>query len=222
MSRDVCAAVAHSLRGEYAHIGDAVREIAVLAQDSEEIRDECEAIRRSVEHSKLALRRLLDYVDVGQPIFEQVSLVDVVKRAEVLAAPRIKSHTSLSISVDQDAGTAIVLGNEEQLLEVVFEIANNAGKALSGTGGSIEVGVETTDTEVLVTVKDNGPGFPEDLSGAILEQPVRSRGKGLGIGLYLSRRIARDLGGDLTVENAPEGGALVTLRLPRAKNLGVE
>jgi C4-dicarboxylate-specific signal transduction histidine kinase len=68
-----------------------------------------------------------------------------------------------------------------------------------------------------VTVRDHGPGFPEDL---LADGPQRfrtgtpERGRGHGLGLTIALGQARVIGAELSFANSPDGGAVATLRLP--------
>jgi DNA-binding response OmpR family regulator len=63
----ICGAVAHSLKGEFVHIGQSLRGLRELAGNSSDIQEECDMIARSIQYSQILLRRLLDYLDTGQP-----------------------------------------------------------------------------------------------------------------------------------------------------------
>ena len=80
------------------------------------------------------------------------------------------------------------------------------------------------DDRVFVTVQDSGPGVPEEIRERIFQPNFTTKEQanhfGLGIGLSISREILADYGGDLTVENAPEGGAVFRVELPAAENSG--
>ena len=69
-----------------------------------------------------------------------------------------------------------------------------------------------------IAVRDNGPGIPDHQLPRLFEPffTTKESGKGLGLGLVISIGIARELGGDLTAANRPEGGAEFVLRLQQA------
>ncbi len=78
-----------------------------------------------------------------------------------------------------------------------------------------------TDDEVVITIHDAGPGIPEDKLEAVFAPFFRldaSRSRytgGIGLGLSIARDMARKQGGDITLKNAPEGGLVTTLVLPK-------
>ena len=67
---------------------------------------------------------------------------------------------------------------------------------------------------ITITVADNGPGIPDDLGDRIFDPYVSTKDTGIGLGLAICRRIVQSHGGQITASNAPEGGAVFTVRLP--------
>lgn len=73
---------------------------------------------------------------------------------------------------------------------------------------------EVEDGNLILEVRDDGPGFPEDLLD-LVGQPFRTgRESGTGLGLAMVRRLASDLGGSLSITNLVPEGASVVLTLP--------
>lgn len=97
-------------------------------------------------------------------------------------------------------------------------LGNVIDNAIRYAGGA-EVTCRRGDGAVIVSVRDHGPGMPEDLIAHAFEPFVRGRGQegtlGTGIGLTIAQAQARATGGELTITNHPEGGLLVELRLAR-------
>ena len=90
-------------------------------------------------------------------------------------------------------------------------------------GGSARVSLAVEPETYAVIIEDRGPGIPEDKLEAVFQPFVRletSRSGdtgGFGLGLTIARTIARENGGDITLENRKEGGLRATLRLPGVK-----
>jgi len=88
-------------------------------------------------------------------------------------------------------------------------------------GGEAEIDVRDSDEMVTVTISDHGPGIGEEDMEKVFEPFFRlesSRGRhsgGTGLGLGIARNIARAHGGDLVLENRPEGGLIAVLTMPR-------
>ncbi|WP_030210346.1 HAMP domain-containing sensor histidine kinase, partial [Streptomyces sp. NRRL S-87] len=124
-------------------------------------------------------------------------------------------------AVELDAERGIVVRLDPRRLDVI--LANLIGNALKHGGSPVRVSVRTETGEqgdtLVIAVKDNGPGIPEDVLPHVFDRfykasASRPRSDGSGLGLSIAMENAHIHGGDITAENAPEGGALFTLRLP--------
>jgi len=88
-------------------------------------------------------------------------------------------------------------------------------------GGSASIVIGETDSDVVITIQDSGPGIPEDQLESVFAPFYRldaSRNRnhgGVGLGLSIARDMARKQGGDIVLKNVQGGGLLATLRLPK-------
>jgi len=106
--------------------------------------------------------------------------------------------------------------DSEQLQKVITNLVLNADEAMDGQG-TIRVGSAVEDGAALLTVSDDGPGMAAEFVERSLFQPFKStKPKGLGIGLYQSRRIVEAHGGRIEVESAPGRGSTFRVLLPLA------
>ncbi|MGF1427413.1 sensor histidine kinase [Kitasatospora sp. LaBMicrA B282] len=125
-------------------------------------------------------------------------------------------------AVEVDAPRGVLAVVDPRRLDVVF--ANLIGNALKHGGSPVRVQVTqgtgpTGAGEVVVRVKDSGPGIPEDVLPHVFDRffkadKGRARSEGSGLGLSIAMANAQIHGGTITAANAPEGGAVFTLRLP--------
>lgn len=115
-------------------------------------------------------------------------------------------------------GRVMVRSYREPLLLGLQTLFDNACRY----GEAAEVAVEAERGEVFVTIRDHGPGIPAEHFGDVLSPFFRldeARGRttsGFGLGIPTAHRLLRRFGGDLTFANAPEGGLVVRVRVPRA------
>jgi signal transduction histidine kinase len=96
-------------------------------------------------------------------------------------------------------------------------LANLVGNALKFTGqGRVDLEAGASGTELLLSVRDTGPGIPEAEQEAIFEEfrQAQEDVRGTGLGLAISRRLARAMGGDITVSSEPGNGSVFDVRLP--------
>lgn len=111
---------------------------------------------------------------------------------------------------------ATVVGDVDQLRQVLVNLVLNAGQALE-RGGHVRVGVESAPDANTVVIADDGPGIPADLRERVFEPFFTTRHRGTGLGLATARRIVEAHGGTLAFVEPPPGqpGAVARMRLPR-------
>jgi PAS domain S-box-containing protein len=115
-----------------------------------------------------------------------------------------------------------VRADPEKLRQILLNLLSNALK-FTHAGGTVRVECVASDDETYVRVRDSGIGIPAAMLDEIFDPFVQvNRGfdapaDGVGLGLAISRNLARAMGGDLSVTSALGGGSTFELRLPRAR-----
>ncbi len=101
-----------------------------------------------------------------------------------------------------------VRADESRLCQVLLNLLKNAAEALHDTAAAqVRVEVEESGRFVVISVRDNGPGVPEDAVDRLFEPYFTTRATGTGLGLPLSRRFIEEMGGRLEVAAHGSGGA---------------
>jgi signal transduction histidine kinase len=98
--------------------------------------------------------------------------------------------------------------------EILRNLITNATQA-TPDGGSINVSIEDRGAELAIHVDDQGPGFDDAVKAHLFEPWFTTKSEGVGLGLMLARKAARQHGGELSAQNRDGGGARFTLVLPR-------
>ena len=116
---------------------------------------------------------------------------------------------------DNDENIPEIPCDPKRLRQVFLNILDNAAKH-GGEGKKIEASICTDKDFVVMQIRDHGPGIPEDELPLVKKKFYKgsSKARGTGIGLAVSDEIIQMHNGQLTLENAPEGGTVVTVRLP--------
>lgn len=106
-----------------------------------------------------------------------------------------------------------------RLRQLLHNVIKNASEAMTGQPGaqlvvSTQCLEEAEQPFVELRIRDNGPGFPEEMHGQIFEPYVTTKHKGTGLGLAIVKKIVEEHGGVISGENPPQGGACIVIRLP--------
>ena len=145
----------------------------------------------------------------------EVSLERVVEDAIFLLSAQLKDG---KLEVVKDLQPAVVVGNANQLQQIVVNLVVNAVQAMDGAG-KIEIATRSTsEGRSELRISDSGPGVPPELAGRIFEPffTTKPEGKGTGLGLSICYRIAEEHGGTIRLERASKGGACFVVDLPVA------
>ncbi|WP_210578049.1 HAMP domain-containing sensor histidine kinase [Streptomyces sp. GESEQ-4] len=121
-------------------------------------------------------------------------------------------------AVELNAERGIHARLDPRRLDVIM--ANLIGNALKHGGSPVQVSVREAVEDVVIEVRDHGPGIPEDVLPHVFDRfykasASRPRSEGSGLGLSIAMESAHIHGGAITAANSPEGGAVFTLSLPR-------
>ncbi len=119
------------------------------------------------------------------------------------------------VYMDDDLDIPEIPCDPKRLRQVFLNILDNAVKH-GGEGKRIEASIGYENDCVVVSIRDFGPGIPEDELPLVKKKFFKgsSKARGTGIGLAVCDEIVEMHGGTLTLENAPGGGTLVTVCLP--------
>jgi PAS domain S-box-containing protein len=190
-----------------------------------EQRADVDRIRMSQLQLLSLINDLLNFtrIEAGHVAFSVADVVvsDVVRDVADAMAPHVSARRLIEERVEcSDA--VVARADRSKLEQILLNLLSNAVK-YTPPGGRITWTCSAADDRVRLTIRDTGDGIPADRLQDIFEPFVQvGRGfarpvEGAGLGLSISRDLARAMGGDLTVESAPNAGSAFTLDLPRAR-----
>ncbi|GAB6064277.1 two-component system sensor histidine kinase NtrB [Deferrisoma palaeochoriense] len=172
----------------------------------------------ATEELSIHARNLLELGKPRPPAFGAVDPNELVERnVEVLTRSGVLKR--VAVRMRPDRGAPLVWADPALLDQVVRNLLINAVHAVGGTG-TLEIGVRRRpEGGAEIFVADDGPGLPPGAEEKVFEPffTTKPAGEGTGLGLYISRQIVREHGGDLALENRPEGGAVARIQLPSAR-----
>ncbi|HEX2723719.1 MAG TPA: ATP-binding protein [Gemmatimonadaceae bacterium] len=180
-----------------------------------------------IQASKTHLQGLIDGVleltriEAGAVHYtiEPVSLAEILATCEALTAPQMEAKNLNYRRTDSVEGI-IVLADGEKVRQILLNLLTNAVK-YTADGGEIDLDVRNADGRVLLSVSDTGRGIASDKIEAIFEPFVQihqtsAAQSGVGLGLAISRNLARGMLGELSAVSTLGNGSCFTLVLPQA------
>jgi PAS domain S-box-containing protein len=181
-------------------------------------------IRQNQQHLLEIINDILNFsrIEAGHVKYTitAVPVKDVLERMEGMIEPQARAR-SIGYECENAADGLAVFADREKLEQVLINLLGNAVK-FTPSGGRITLFAEPDPAVVRIHVRDTGIGIDASQLSAIFEpfvqiEPALTRTtEGAGLGLAISRDLARGMGGDLRVTSAPGAGATFTVELPRA------
>lgn len=217
--------VAHELRTPIAALSASLDLMLQDAADMprEQLASMLSGLHRGTLRLEALVENLLDVGSIQAGTFAvraiPTSLRRCVQDAASVARPLLSAKRQ-EVSVRIARGCDRVVADPRRTSQVIANLLTNAHKhAPEGTRISLTAGPE--EGFVVVSVRDRGPGIPEEEWERVFERFYRSRRDrgettGIGVGLAICRAIVAAQGGTIQCRNAPEGGAIVRFSVPRA------
>lgn len=220
------AEIAHDLRNPLSVV---LGYVQLLAEDLKQAKDTHVGLGQEadpleyvevIEKSARRCRELLDlWNNLGKSTADHPEPVHVVSmlqdiKGEALAMAR---KQKASITFDLDCSPEVLIEVDRlQIPRTIINLIDNALDALPAEGGEIRVSAVCDDREVHLHIADNGEGIPEENLERIFEPYFTSKekGKGTGLGLYISKRIIENHRGTITVSSRIHVGTTFSLRFP--------
>ena len=217
------ATLAHELRNPLAPMSNMLEVVKRANGDTRIIKTAHETLERQLGQMIRLVDDLLDLNRVTHDRLElrrsEIELSSVIRQAVEVARPLVDS-AGHHLTVDLPDEPIYLYADLARLAQLFGNLLNNSGK-YTRPNGTISLSAKRVGDEVVVTVKDNGAGIPQDKLDSIFDMfmqvdrtSARSQG-GLGIGLTLVKRLTEMHGGSIEARSAGEGqGSEFIVRLP--------
>ena len=220
------AVMSHELRTPLNAIGGYAEliEMGIRGPITAEQRADLHRIQQSHRHLLGLINQVLNYtrVDTGTVQYDvtDVPVAGALLAAEMLVAPQLRAK-GLTYTLGACATDLAVRADREKLQQILLNLLTNAVK-FTKSGGALHIACEGHGDHVSIAVEDTGIGIATDTLATVFEPFVQvdatltRTSEGVGLGLAISRDLARGMGGELTLESTVGVGSVFTLTLPAA------
>jgi signal transduction histidine kinase len=218
----VSAQVAHEIRNPLSSIGlnvEMLQDQVVAAQftspdEAREAKELLASVLREVDRLTEITEDYLRLARLPPPVLADADLVEVLEGVLGFSNEELE-RAGIRVVREFAAGTLPLRADEGQLRQVFLNLVRNAREAMAA-GGTLTVSASETGRELVVAVRDTGPGLTDEVRARLFEPFFTTKQGGTGLGLSLSRQIVEAHGGRIEVDSAPGQGTTFRLVFPRA------
>jgi signal transduction histidine kinase len=210
----VAGGVAHEIRNPLNVIKTSVYYLLNAREASpDKVREHLTRVQTQVGAADAVVTALSNFARMPLPHMQPFDVRSLLSNTLALC----ELGSAVSVSLDLPADLPAGLGDEGQLAIVFANLFRNARDAMSG-GGELHIEASVPgDGEIVVTVRDSGPGIPRENLSRIMEPLFTTKARGIGLGLAMARAIVEKHQGRIEASSEPGMGATFVVRLPAAR-----
>jgi signal transduction histidine kinase len=209
------ASVSHELNNPLQAIQNALFLIKDEIGLSSQGRQDMDIILSETDRMATLIERLrVVYKPVREQDFQILQINDLVQDISILISAHMR-RKEISFDFHPAPGLPTIAGIPDQLIQVLLNIFLNAVEAMPLQGKLfVKTEIVPGEDEIMITIKDTGPGIDPELLPNIFNPFVTTKDSGTGLGLAISHDIVQQHAGHIEATNDPQGGAIFTIWLP--------
>ena len=184
------------------------------AKNLEEYKESIKIIEEYVERARKVVHNMLGYARKMEPHLEDVDINGTINQTIDMLENYARTN-NIDIQTDLDKNIPIIAGDEAQLQQVFMNLISNAIDAI-GKNGLVQVKCRREGTNIAVSIRDDGPGIPQDQQKKVFDPffTTKGTGKGTGLGLWVTYDIIKGMGGAITLKSEVGKGTTFVVNIP--------
>jgi two-component system sensor histidine kinase PilS (NtrC family) len=213
---EMAAGIAHEIRNPLASMSGSIQVLRQELTLNDEQAQLMDIVLRESERLNDTIKSFLAYARPQRFALARLDIRKVVQDAALLLGNSSEVHEHHTIAVDVPADPVWCEADENQIRQVLWNLATNGLKAMAQGGRLLLTAATAKDGSgaTLLTVQDEGRGIPAEELDVIFQPFHSSFDKGTGLGLAIVHRIVTDYNGTVNVSSRIGAGTVVTVRLP--------
>jgi len=211
--------VAHEINNPLTAI---LTNVQMLLSDNELDRESLEMIEEATKRCKTIVQKLMTFSQkpMANTMMYQVNILDVIQHTVNFLKFQLEQE-NITLEVQADKNTYLVLANHDELGQVLTNIVLNAKDAIRQVkkSGTVYITISENENQTLISIKDDGAGIPKTILNRIFDPffTTKEVGKGLGLGLSICQTIIEKHKGKILVETQINKGSTFIIQLPKFK-----
>jgi signal transduction histidine kinase len=212
----MASGLAHEIRNPLTAIKMLVFSLIQESNNNPSTMADLEIILKEIKRLEVFVQNFLDFARPPNPSLVATNINEVINESKNLLAPQFKNKkTKINTHLTQDIPE--IIADKDQLQQVFVNLLLNALQSIKNEGVvSIltELNGNSEPKHILITIKDNGTGIPQDIMPNIFDPFVSVKEDGTGLGLSIAHQIVSNHTGWIKAENNTGGGAKFTISIP--------
>jgi signal transduction histidine kinase len=212
------AGIAHEVKNPLAGIIGLAQLLLRKVEKDGPLYKNIEMIEKEARRSKSITENLLKFARQEKVTFTRIDLNGVATESAAIVDHQLGIN-QIKLKRELAHGLPQIVGNANQLQQVLMNLMINAQQAMEGKPGTVTLSTRLLNAEqVELWVTDTGPGIPKEIQAKIFEPffTTKPAGKGTGLGLSVSYGIIKEHKGEVRIESTPGKGAAFIISLPTA------
>ncbi|MGI4850788.1 MAG: ATP-binding protein [Janthinobacterium lividum] len=220
---DVARRIAHEIKNPLTPIqlsAERLRRkyLAHITTDPENFEMCIDTIVRQVGQMERLVSEFSSFARMPSPQMAPIDLIELCQQALYLQKA---AHPDIKFEIKTSNDKLMIQGDALQISQTLTNLLQNAIDSIESfkqknkqLQGRILISIQCDTQGLILILEDNGEGFPENRA-QLFDPYVTLREKGTGLGLSIVKKIVEDHGGQLFIDNRPEGGAYIKISFPR-------
>jgi two-component system sensor histidine kinase HydH len=204
--------VAHEIRNPIMTIGGFAQRLKKELKEEHGLQKYVDAILEEAIRLEKLVKQVREFMNVQSATLTMDKIPPVVDEVIKIFKQQAKRQ-KVKIVKEIDGDTPLIKMDSAQMVTALSNVVENALESMSG-GGTLTLGVNRQNNNVLITVRDTGCGIPAEQLDAIYDPFVTSKTRGAGLGLTMVHQIIMNHQGEIKISSQLENGTIVILRLP--------
>jgi len=210
----VVAGLAHEIRNPLNSIRLTARVIERRLQDNPATRDQIEMIVAEIDRLDALLKSLLLFREEEPPAVRTQPVLPIIRRSlAVIQAHAQERGVTVRLEQSEQSVESEASVDSDQLQQAIMNLLLNAVDA-SGSGGIVNVRMQTAENHIDIAVEDSGPGLSAESQEQVFEAFYTTKPGGTGLGLAVTKTVLEKMGATIQASNRAKGASF-TIQLPR-------
>ena len=219
--REMAKQIAHEIKNPLTPMRLSIQHLQRTWNDKSEDRDQqierlSKTIIDQIDNLSAIATEFSNFAKMPQTNNEMLNMVDLL--SDTMGLFDTTENVELSLNLN-GLSEVYVFADKEQLSRVFINLLKNAIQAcVEGRESKVEISLYTTSEKVIVKVRDNGKGIPEEIQDKMFQPNFTTKSSGMGMGLAIVKSIVKNTGGEIFYSTEVNKGSVFTVEIPLFKS----